>query len=281
MRRAPAGGLIAASIIASLMGGCAFLTVPVPSGHGVVRSGTMVPEAATRSLRVGETRRSEVLAQLGPPARRFEDLRIDVYGWADVSWYFPWMFAIGGYGGGWATGGMAERWQRHILAIRYDPEDRVQRIGFRVCGGNQTIGECVHAWAEKGSPIVRAAAVEPRAVLNVWNASSKPGVEILIDGELAAELASGTWTPIEVRPGMRVVTVRPRAAPWVKSSLSDASACVPQGGTSFALRMTEGHSYEVEAGIYQHPDALCPWVRWGVRRPADGVEARRHLRKVW
>jgi hypothetical protein len=156
----------------------------------------------------------------------------------------------------------------------------VERVGFRVCGGNETIGECVRAWAEEGGPVVRAATAEPHAVLNVWCAERcQQGVEILVDGELAAELPAGTWSAIRVRPGLRIVTVRLRDAPTIGGAL--ASTCTPQGGASFGLRMAEGRPYEVEAGTYQHPEAVCPWARWGVRRPADGVAARTRLREVW
>ena len=86
--------LIVAPVVVHVLSGCALVVVPVPTGHGTVRSGTMVPETAASSLRVGETRRADVLANLGPPARRFDDLRIDAYGWTDVSWYFPWLFVV-------------------------------------------------------------------------------------------------------------------------------------------------------------------------------------------
>lgn len=256
--------------------------VPVPARHGTVRSGTPIPEAAASSLRPGETRRADVLAVLGPPARRFDDLRIDAYGWSDVSWYFPWLFAVGGGAAPVGMAGMLERWQRHLLVVQYHPDDRVERMAFRICGSNETIGECVHQWADATGPVLRTAAQEPHADLYVWcPESNRSGAEALVDGELAAELPSGTWSVLHVRPGLRVVTVRVRAAPQGKSSLSQGADCSVLGGTSFGLRMAAGRTYDVEVGAHVLPDAVCPTARWGVRRAADGVAARAGLREVW
>lgn len=294
-RHSPSGPLLITALLIIALDACAIVTLPIPWWHGSVRSGAVAPETATEPLRVGETRRVEVLGQLGPPARRFEELRIDAYGWTDVSWYFPWLFVM--YFPPVQGMGLAERWQRHIVLVRYDSDDRVERVGGQVCGGNETIGECVRQWVEEAGPEIRQTSTESNTIVFLCNPAKwrwgiiATGVDVRIDGELVAELPPRTWTAVRTRPGVRGITLRSRDEPPTVGGAGEwAVGSQPQPRPpdddckeeeSFEMRLEAGFSYEIEVGSDQTPPRTCRAVRWTARTRAEGIDARSALRRVW
>ena len=287
--------LLVGALLICALHGCAIVTLPLPWWHGSVRSGAAVSETATAPLRVDETSRAEVLDRLGPPARHFDELRIDAYGWTDVSWYFPWLFVM--YFPPVQGMGLAERWQRHIVVVRYDSGDRVERVGGQVCGGNETIGECVRQWVEEAEPEIRRTSMQSNTVVFVWNPAKwrwgvvAAGVDVRIDGELVAELPPRTWTAVRAHPGVRVITLTSRDEPptvgqggeWAVGTQPQPRPPEPdcKGEESFEMRLEAGLSYEIEVGSDQTPPRTCGVVHWTARTRAEGIDARSQLREVW
>ena len=100
--------------------GC--LVIPVKERE--VTSGQKLETKQTAGWRIGETKRDEVLQQLGAPYADFQDLNVIAYEWVVVSAVMPWIVP-GGYS---AAGGVEGLTQEHLLLVGFDEAERVAKF---------------------------------------------------------------------------------------------------------------------------------------------------------
>ncbi len=227
---------LALLILAVASTGC--LIIPVPEKE--VTSGRKPKKEATAGWRIGETKRAEVLHQLGAPYAEFPDLNVIAFEWIVVTAYMPWLLG-GGYS---ATGGVEEIRQEHLLLVAFDAADRVAK--FEIVHHNfGRLHNQARRWtasrAATGDRIAGSgkstAKSNDTALLYVY----RPGgwsegttlflLRILLDGKLAAELDRHSFACISVPPGSHTVDA------WMRGSPSDATDSVaftaPTNETSY------------------------------------------------
>jgi len=106
-----------------------------------------IENAATLFLKAGDTKRQDVIDRLGTPDIIWETERIHVYRSERVVGRVIWALPVGPYS---ATGGITDARERHVLLIRFDPTDKVERFGLLEQGFFESLGEIMRRWHAAG-----------------------------------------------------------------------------------------------------------------------------------
>ena len=219
---------LALLILAVASTGC--LIIPIPTPENEVTWGRKLKTEEIAGWRLGETKRAEVLQQLGAPFAEFPALNVIAYEWVVVTGYVAW-FVGGGYS---ANCGVDQLRQEHLLLVGFDAAERVTK--FEIVHHNLgRLQDQATQWAvSMPAPGHRIAASGKRtaksdhtALLYVY----RPGggwldtmstllLRILLDGKLAAELDGHSFACISVPPGSHTVTG------WIPADFPDANGSV-------------------------------------------------------
>jgi hypothetical protein len=265
---------LALLILAVASTGC--LVIPVKENE--VTSGRKLKTEETAGWRIGETKRAEVLQQLGRPYAEFLDLNVIAYEWIVVSAIMPW-FVAGGYS---AAGGVEDIRQEHLLLVGFDEAERVAK--FEVVHHNfGRLHNQAKRWtaslAVPGDRIAGSgkstASSDDTALLYVY----RPGgwseginmflVRILLDGKLAAELNRHSFACISVPPGSHTI------AGWMRAYPSDATDFFAFTAPTNAASYLEA---KVASGTGKDRGRLM--LRLRLVAPESGREAIRKMKNV-
>ena len=258
---------LALLILAVASTGC--LVIPVKENE--VTWGRKVKTEEIAGWHIGETKRAEVLQQLGAPFAEFPDLNVIAYEWVVVTAVMPW-FLAGGYS---ATGGVEDIRQEHLLFVGFDAAERVAkfeivhhyfgRLHNQAQRWTASMAAAGHRVAGSGKSTANSI---DTALLYVYRPGGWPeGINmllerILLDGKLAAELNGHSFACISVPPGSHTVTG------WMHPSDATSSVAftAPTNATSY-----------LEAKVI---NAGKTTLRLRLVAPESGREAIRKMKNV-
>jgi hypothetical protein len=111
------------------LGGCLIVPVPTAPVHEISVSQRL-------AIKIGETRRSDILMTYGAPELRLEDDRVFVYAWSRER-----AAMVVGY----AAGALRDR---EALFIAFGADGRVMQTGTATAWSDKTIADMAEAWAK-------------------------------------------------------------------------------------------------------------------------------------
>lgn len=135
--------LIVSSFLLVLLTGC--IVLPAPASGNKVASGKRIQPDDVAFVHVGQTTREEFESKLGPPWTNYSDLRVSVYWWEMVTGHWVWgaflpgEISIGG-------GGIEDVTRMDVLFVKFDENDRVERLKIMHHPRNKTTKEAADAW---------------------------------------------------------------------------------------------------------------------------------------
>ena len=141
--------LILAGSASLVLTGC--IVFPTPSFNDKVQSGKRIQSADLAFVRFGDTTRGEFESKLGVPWTNYADLRVSVYYWESLTGHWIWGWAIPVPDGA-SGGGIEDITRIDILFVKFDQNDRVERLKIMHHPKKMTTKDAAMAWLSvKGS----------------------------------------------------------------------------------------------------------------------------------
>lgn len=114
----------------------------IPSSMEEPISGREVSKESLNFIQIGETTKTEISERLGSPTVLWEDKNIYAYNWKLLSGHFLWVLPGGAFGA-------EDIDEDHILLIRFDRDDLVERFELTVHSPWDSYGDHLTKWSEK------------------------------------------------------------------------------------------------------------------------------------
>lgn len=243
--------------------GCAV----VPLSGDQTLSGIKYDAEKLNFIKAGETKRSQVLEQLGPPSQTFDDIRVMTYSWSVASHYMACCLPPLPVGYDVTPPYFADHTAGtpYVLLVELDDKDKVTRFEIGERGSTQTNRSRAVAWAKAGGNPSALALPTGFSPINIPPGKSaiyvyRPGgwvpyttVIIKVDGTAIAELRAKEYVSMAVVPGTHDVLFEP-TQPAGSGSLTLRAKdkylqveCLPDQASYLEVKVPAGQGY-----IYPH-----------------------------
>jgi outer membrane protein assembly factor BamE (lipoprotein component of BamABCDE complex) len=156
-------------LVVSLLTGCLVLPIPTPE-HGLLSGSGEIEPAELTELKVGESRREQVLLMLGEPGLSLDDGRFLIYEWSVIRAYVLW--AVGMYYSG--SGGIESVGKQYVFLVEFDANGVLKRMERQPVSMFESFAASVDAWtpddATKLVPLSlsNTEVVAPQSEANRW-----------------------------------------------------------------------------------------------------------------